>query len=126
MPSGSPLWGLLAAATLLVALIDGGSVVLTEMSVPDDTTAAGQAGAQAVEELPATRQNVVIAFEAARAAAAGDSLKVRTKDFRLFPNGEVSLTASRTAPTLVFHRLPWFRDLTVVTSTATVSTLPFD
>ncbi len=126
MPSGSAFSGLLAAATVLVALIDGGSVLLTEMSVPDDTTAAGQAGAQAVEELPATRQNVVIAFEAARAAAAENSLRVHTKNFTLFPNGEVSLTASGTAPTLVFHRLPWFRDLTVVASTATVSALPFD
>lgn len=126
MPSGSALAGLLAAAIFLVSLVDGGSVLLTEMSVPDDTTAAGRAAAQAVEELPATRQNVVVAFEAAQAAAAGDSLKVRTKDFMLFPDGEVSLTASRTAPTLVFHRLPWLRDLTVVTSTATVSALPFD
>lgn len=126
MPSRSALAALLAAALFLVALIDGGSVLLTEMSVPDDTTAAGQAAAQAVEELPATQQNAVIAFEAARAAGAGDSVRVHTKDFTLFPDGEVMLTASRTAPTLVFHRLPWVRDLAVVASTATVSALPFD
>jgi thiazole synthase ThiGH ThiG subunit len=125
MPSRSAVGYLLAAALLLLALLDGGSVVLTRMSVPDDTESAGHTAAAAVENLPTTKQTAVTAFEVAQAAGAGDSLEVHTKDFTLYPDDRVTLTASRTAPTLVFHRLPWLRDLVVVTSTATVGPLPF-
>ena len=125
MPGRSAIGYLLATALLLVALIDGGSVVLTSLSVPDDTGAAGQAAAAAVEGEPATKQAAVVAFEAAQLAGTTDSLRVHTKDFVLYPDGGVSLTASRVAPTLVFHRLPWFRDRAVVTSTTTAQPLPF-
>ena len=125
MPSRSALGYLLAAAFLLVALIDGGSVVLTSLSVPDDTGAAGQAAAAAVEGEPATKQSAIVAFEAAQLAGAGNSLSVHTEDFTLYPDGRVSLTASRVAPTLVFHRLPWFRERAVVTATTTAQPLPF-
>jgi hypothetical protein len=125
MPSRSAFAYLLAAAFLLIALIDGGSVVLTSLSVPDHTAAAGQAAAAAVEGEPATKQSAITAFEAGQLAGTTNSLRVHTKDFVLYPDGRVSLTASRVAPTLVFHRLPWFRDRAVVTSTTTAQPLPF-
>lgn len=125
MPSRTAIGYLLAAALLLIALIDGGSVLLTNMVVPDDTKAAGQAAAAAVEDVPPSKQAAVTAFEAAQVAATGDSLTVRQKGFRLYPDAKVTLTASRTAPTLVLHRLPWLSDLTIVSSTATVTTLPY-
>lgn len=125
MPSRATIGYVLAAALLLVALIDGGSVLLTHMVVPDDTKAAGHAAAAAVEDQPPTKQAAVTAFEAAQAAATGDSLTVRPKGFTLYPDAKVTLTATRTAPTLVFHRLPWLSDLTIVSSTATVTTLPY-
>ena len=125
MPSRCALGYVLVAAFLLVALIDGGSVVLTSLSVPDDTGAAGLAAAAAVEGEPATERAAITAFKAAQLAGAGDSLRVHTKDFVLYPDGRVSLTASRVAPTLMFHRLPWFRDRAVVTATTTAQPLPF-
>jgi len=115
----------LAVAVQVIALVDGGSVVLAELSVPQGTEASGQAAVAAVEGLPATKQNAVTAYTAARAAGDELSLRIHTEDFTLYPDGRVTLTGSRTAPTLVFHRLPWLRDLTVVTTTATVEGLPF-
>lgn len=125
MPSRSAIGYLVAVALLLIALVDGGSVVLTSLSVPDDTAVAGQAAAAAVEGVPATKHSAITAFEAAQSAGTGNSLQVHTKGFRLYPDGRVSLTASRVAPTLVIHRLPWFRDRAVVTSTTTAEPLPF-
>lgn len=125
MLSRSAIGWLAAAALLVVTVVDGGSVLLTEMSVPDDTTTAGHAAAGAVEDERVSQQAAITAFEAARSTAAGDLLEVRSRSFRLFPDGEVTLTASRTAPTLVMHRIPFLRDLTVVTSTVTVGPLPY-
>jgi len=125
MPSGSRFAVLLGAAFLLVVLIDGGSVVLTSLSVPDDTAAAGQAGAAAVEGVPPAERSVITAFDAAQTAGTGNSLRVHTKDFMLYRDGRVSLTASRVAPTLVFHRLAWLRDRAVVTSSTTAQPMPF-
>jgi hypothetical protein len=125
MPSRAAISYLLGAAFLLIALIDGGSVVLTSLSVPDDTQAAGQTAAAAVEGAPATQQSVVVAFEAAQLTGTENSLRVHTKDFILYPDGRVSLTASRVAPTLALHRLPWLRELAIVTATTTAQPLPF-
>ena len=115
----------LAAALALVAVIDGGSVVMSRLAVPDDTLTAGHAAAKAAEGLPVTEQTAVVAFEAAQRSATPQGLTVGTDDFQLYADGRVTLTASRVAPTLVFKHLPMLRDLAQVTSTATVSALPF-
>jgi hypothetical protein len=125
MPARSAIVWLLAVALQLVALVDGGSIMLTELSVPDGTEVSGQAAVAAVEGLPATKHNAVIAYTAAQAAGDELTLHIHTEGFRLYPDGRVTLTASRTAPTLVFHRLPWFRDLTLVSFSSTVEGLPF-
>jgi len=111
--------------TFLVALGDGGSVVLTKMAVPDDTRAAGHAAAEAVVGMPTTRQTAVTAFAAAQDASSRQALSVRTKGFTLHGDGRITLTATRTAPTLVLHRIPILRDITIVSWTATVRALPY-
>jgi hypothetical protein len=99
--------------------------MLTKLSVPDGTVVSGYAAVAAVEGLPATKHNAVIAYTAAQAAGDELTLRIHTEGFRLYPDGRVTLTASRRAPTLVFHRLPWLRDLTLVASSNTVDPLPF-
>lgn len=116
---------LLAATLFLLALVDGGSLVLTRLAVPDDVRAAGHAAADAVVGMPATRQTVVVAYDAAAYSARKHGLSVRRKDFTVYPDGRVTLTASRTAPTLLADRVPALRNLVVVNSTATVEALPY-
>lgn len=115
----------LAAALLLVAVIDGGSVTMSRLAVPDDTLTAGHEAAKAVEGLPVTQQSAVVAFEAAQRSATPQGLTVGADDFQLYADGRVTLTASRVAPTLVLKHLPVLRDLAQVTSTATVTVRPY-
>jgi hypothetical protein len=106
-------------------LFDGGSVLAMNFIVPDDTSAAGKAAATAVEELPTDEQAVTIAFAAAQTAGTENSLRIHRRGFRLFPDGRVTLTASREAPTLVFEHLPWLRELTDISATTTEEPQPF-
>jgi hypothetical protein len=125
MPSRVILGRLLAAAVFLVALIDAGSVVLAHLAVPDATRTAGRAAAAAVENEPATPEVAVTAYDAASDSADTRGLRVATEDFTLYADGRVTLTASRTAPTLLLHRIPALRDLAVVSTTTTVRPLAF-
>jgi hypothetical protein len=120
-----PLVGLVVALVLLLAAVDAGSVVLTRLRVPDETRSAGAAAADAVRDLPATRQSAVRAHQAANRAARSHGLRVLTRDFRLYPDGRVRLTATRTAPTLLLHRISWLSDLAVVTASETVDPRQF-
>jgi hypothetical protein len=106
-------------------LFDGGSVLAMNFIVPDDTSAAGKAAASAVEEMPTDEQAVTSAFAAARTAGTEDSLRIHRRGFRLFPDGRVTLTASREAPTLVFEHLPWLNELTDISATTTEEPQPF-
>ena len=115
----------LAAALFLIALVDGGSVVMSRLTVPDDAVAAGHEAAQAVEGLPVTQETVVLAFEAAQSAATPRGVTVEADDFALYRDGRVTLTVSRTAPTLLLQHVPGLRDLARVSSTATVTALPY-
>jgi hypothetical protein len=123
--SRAVLGWLFAAVALVVTLIDGGSVVLTTLSVPDDALDAGHAAAKAVEGMASTQQTAVVAFDAARVVAAGHGLSVATDDFTIYPDGRVRLTVSRTAPTLLLHRVPALQDLVDVRATKTVGALPY-
>ena len=113
------------AIALVVGSIDAGSVVLTRLAVPDDVRTAGQAAAVAAENQPVNRQTAQVAFEAAQAEARAYGIVIRTKDFTLYPDGRVTLTASRTAPTLLLDRIEPLRHYAEVTATETVSALPF-
>jgi hypothetical protein len=116
---------LLAAAVFVLSAIDGGSIFLTHMSLPDAAKNAGYAAASAVEGQPATRRTVLVAYHAAREDGQKRNLKIKTKNFTLYPDGKVKLTATRTARTLVVHRISSWSHWADVSATVTVSALPY-
>jgi hypothetical protein len=120
-----PLIWLVLAAALLVAAIDTGAVVLTRIKVPDDVRRAGQVAAEAVANQPATRQTAQTAFDAAQAEARQHGIVVTTKDFTLYPDGRVALTAGKTAPTLLLKHVEALSRFAEVQTTVTVEKLPY-
>ena len=116
---------LVALGMLVILLLDGGSVAITKASVPDDARDAGYAAAEAVHALPNTQQTAVVAYDAATRRGTAAALHIERRGFTVYPDGKVTLTVTRTAPTLVFKHLPFLRDLTVVTATTTVTALPY-
>jgi hypothetical protein len=116
---------LLAAAAFVLSVIDGGSIFLTRMSVPDAAKNAGYAAARAAENQPMTRRTVLVAYNAARDDGEKRNLKIKTKNFTLYPDGKVKLTATRTARTLALHRISAWSHWADVSATVTVSALPF-
>lgn len=123
--SFGPLVPLLLAAVVLVAMIDGGSVMMTRLKTPDQVQAAGRAAAAAVEDRPVDQQAARTAFEVASQQARPAGLTVEEESFTLYPDGRVSLVGTRTAPTLVLERIDALRHLAEVTSSATVSASPY-
>lgn len=122
-----PLRWAAAGFSLLICLLvfDGASVVLTEMSVSDDVLAAGHAAAEVAKHGPADRQTAAAAHQAAQDRAEIQGLTVQTKDFTIYPDGRVTLTAGKTAPTLLLHRISALSHLADVRATVTVTALPF-
>jgi hypothetical protein len=116
---------MLATAVFVLCVIDGGSIFMTRMSVPDAAKNAGYAAARAVEGQPTTRQTVVVAYAAAREDGEKRNLQIKTRNFTLYPDGKVKLTASRTARTLVLRRIPSWSHWADVSATVTVSALPY-
>ena len=116
---------MLASVVLLLTVIDGGSIFLTRMSVPDAARNAGYAAARAAEDQPMTRRTVLVAYNAARDDGVKRNLKIKTSNFTLYPDGKVKLTASRTASTLVLRRIPSWSHWADVSATVTVSALPY-
>lgn len=125
LPGMRAMVWLFAATVLVLGAVDGGSVFFTRMSVPDEARQAGYAAASAVEEQEATPRTVRVAFDAAREEARGRNISVSTKSFTLYPDGRVTLTARRTAPTLLLHRISALSDWTEVRATVTVTAVPF-
>jgi hypothetical protein len=119
------LLGVAGAAAVILAALDAGSIALTKLSVPDDVRRAGQIAATAVEGQPATRQTARIAFDAAQTEARHHGIVVSTEDFTLYPDGRVTMTAGRTAPTLLLHRVGMLSGYADVRSTVTVEPLPY-
>jgi Flp pilus assembly protein TadG len=116
---------MLASVVLLLTVIDGGSIFLTRMSLPDAARDAGYAAATAADGQPTTRRTALVAYNAAREEGEKRGLRIRTKNFTLYPDGKVKLTATRTAGTFILHRFPSLSHLADVRATVTVSTLPF-
>ena len=125
VPPLRPIGHFAVAAVVVGFGIDAGSVALTRLSTPDDVREAGQAAAEAVKEMPVDRQTATVAFAAAADEGRAHGLRILPRDFRLFPDGRVELTAARTAPTLLLDHISALHDLTSVESTATVTALPF-
>jgi len=106
-----------ALSLILVAVIDGGSVLLARVAVTDDAKDAGRAAVVAIEGQPVNGRTATIAYAAAEKAAAENGELVRQDDFLVHADGSVELTLTRIAPTLVFNRLSLSRDWTTVGST---------
>jgi hypothetical protein len=115
----------LAAIVIVLGAIDGGSIFLTRMSVPDAALKTGYAAAAAAKGQPTTRGTALVAYRAAREDGKKRHLHIRAKGFTLYPDGKVKLTATRTARTLVLHRFSASSHLAEVSATVTVSALPF-
>ncbi|PVG81543.1 hypothetical protein DDE18_16150 [Nocardioides gansuensis] len=125
LPSRTLVAWLGATALAVLLLVDAGSLVLTRTSTPDRARDAGRAAAQAVEGLALTQRSAVVAYDAAVAVAEDHALHISTEDFRVFPDGHVQLTASRTAPTLLMHRLPRLGRYVRVSTTEIVDPSPY-
>jgi hypothetical protein len=124
LPLRGTLW-FASAALVLLALVDGGSVMLTRLAVPEDAKTAGQVAAEATEGMPANRQTALAALGAAQDQARTEGITVADEDFTVYPDGRVKLTATRTAPTLLLHRIERLRSYTEVSTTVTVKALPY-
>lgn len=120
-----PLVYLAIAAGLLAAVIDAGAVMLTRFRVPEDLRLVGQAAAVAVEDLPVNADTAHTAFEVAAQEARPLGMVLEHQTFTLYPDGRVSLTGTRTAPTLLLERFDALRPMATVTSTTTISASPY-
>jgi hypothetical protein len=116
---------LVAAASLITATIDAGSVVLTRLTVPDHVREAGQAAAQAIENHPVNQRTAQIALAAAREEARTHGMKIRAKSFTIYKDGRVTLTGTQTAPSLILERIPAMQHFTKVRATDSVTALPY-
>ncbi|KQW46035.1 hypothetical protein ASC77_19235 [Nocardioides sp. Root1257] len=120
--------GLIAAAALVLVVlaIDTGSVVLTKMSSHDDVQQAGYQAAAIAKQGPASRQTAVVALAAAERDAEPHGITVASKGFTIYPDGSVTLTGTKTAPTLLMKHVGAFDRVIHVSTTLTVAPLPFD
>jgi hypothetical protein len=119
-----PVW--LAAMVLVVlGAVDAGSVMLTRLSVPDDVRRVGHVAAAAAYGQPTTRKTAQAAFAAAQSEARHRGIVVTTDDFALYPDGRVTLTAQKTAPTLLVKRIEALSHFAEVQTTVTVEKLPY-
>lgn len=116
---------LAVAGGLVVAALDGGSIVLTKMQVPDDVRTAGHIAAATAAGGPIDQRTAISALEAARTEADKHDIRVSAQTFTLQPDRRITLTGTKTAPSLVAGRIGALRNLTTVTSTVTVGELPF-
>ena len=111
---------------LLVLAVDSGSVFLTKMSSADNVRAAGYEAAAVAKNGPATRQTAVAALNAAQSNADTHGIVVNRKDFEIYPDGRVTLTGTKTAPTLLIKHLAVLSHWARVSTTLTVEPLPYD
>lgn len=112
-----------AAVALALLVIDGGSVLLTRLTTPDELEGAAQKAAAVVahrDEGVPTPQTAMAALEAARAEAGKHEITLSEDDFLVYADDSVELTGVATAPTLLLQRVPFLADLAEVTSTMTV------
>ena len=114
------------AVVLLILAVDSGSVVLTKMSSADNVRDAGYKAAAVAKQGPTSRQTAVAALDAAQADADGHGITVNRGDFEIYPDGRVTLTGTKTAPTLLIKHLAVLSHWARVSTTLTVEPLPYD
>ncbi|GAA2142022.1 hypothetical protein GCM10009844_12830 [Nocardioides koreensis] len=117
--------GLLVAVAVVLLAVDSGSVVLTRMSEPDDVRTAGYKAAEVAKTGPTVRQVALNALATARQDADTHDIKVPSKGFAIYPDGRVTLTGTKTAPTILLHRVSFLSHFAEVSTTVTVEPLPY-
>lgn len=118
------LWAL-AGLVLLIALIDGASVMIARLQIDEDAKTAGRYATQQIHDAPVNQETARVAYAAATSALPSDAETILVneagdaEDFRVNADGSITLTVTRTAPTLAFQYLPKLKDLTVAKVTYT-------
>jgi hypothetical protein len=110
------IW-LVASALLLVALWDGGSIVIAYVRNAHLAQDAARAGVERFEETGERRRAARTAIETV-AAADGDA---RVEDVTVSRRGKITVVVTTEAGTLLAGRIGFLHELTAVTSTATAS-----
>lgn len=116
------LWSLVTVVVALAA-IEGASIGLTKVQVSEDARTAAREAARAAAGQEITPQVAEAAYAAAAASLTGDEERVvrgsgdHAEAFRVFPDGSVTLTVARRAPTLVLGRFPALEHWVRVTQT---------
>jgi P pilus assembly chaperone PapD len=104
-------------AVLGVAGYDAGSIGITHLRLDDAAADAALDARQAVSETGDPR----LAFRAAVTSAKAESsdITLSPASFRVAPDGAVTLRLTRTATTVLAHRVPWLQPATVVSAVGT-------
>jgi hypothetical protein len=107
------LW-LVVLAIVAVAAIDGGSILVAHVRTAELARDAASAGAQAF----ADSENRQDALTSALASVADADENARVRDFRVSRRGEVTLTVTDRAGTLLVGRIGFLEDLAEVSASA--------
>ena len=105
----------LTLAVLGVVLFDGVALVQAQFTTSDAASTAARAAAGQYKATP----DVQKAYDAAYAAVAESGDTVGTTDFRVAPDGSVTLSVTREARTLLLQKVGPLRRFASVTSTGT-------
>lgn len=98
----------LATATLVLVVIDGGSCALAAMSVSDTVKDAGRAAVSVAVNQPVNYRTATQSYQAAQQVASDAHAQVVTDGddgFALQADRSVTLTITRTAPTLLMGHI---------------------
>ncbi len=107
------LW-LVVLALVVVAAIDGGSILLAHVRTAELARDAASAGAQAFAE----SQNRQDALTAALASVADADANARVRDIHVTRRGEVTLTVTDHAGTLLVGKIGPLKDLAEVSASS--------
>lgn len=102
-------------AGLVLVVIDGGSCALASMSVSDTVKDAGLAAVNAVTNQPVNYRTATTAYQAAQRVAMDNHAQVITDGddgFALQADRSITLTVTRTAPTLLMSHIGPLRHYT--------------
>lgn len=113
------------AGVLVIAAIDAGSTGLATLQAPEDVRTVGQVAAAAAADKPVNRSTAFAAWEAALTQAEKRDITLDPRTFVLEPDGQITLTGTKVAPTLVAGRIGALTHLTTIRSTMTVKALTF-
>lgn len=122
------LWAV-AALAFLAVLVDAGSCTIARMQVDEDAKTAARHAVQQIAGSPVNQETALIAYSAATSALPNKNETIITngpgdkEDFRLGADGSITMTVTRSAPTVVFKYLPKLKDFTIAKSTHTQAPL---